>query len=155
MLARHGWLILVALLIAIFAGAGCVERTIKITSTPPGALVYLNDEEVGRTPVEVPFTFYGKYDVRLEADGYAPLWIVEETKPPWWENPGPDFFAEAVPNAKSQIDWHFELTEAQPVEDVDPDQLYDRAMQLRSQITGEPYQPAPSEDEPIPVEPSK
>lgn len=45
---------------------GCIERTITITSEPSGSLVHLNDEEVGRTPLTVPFTFYGVYDVRLE-----------------------------------------------------------------------------------------
>lgn len=49
--------------------AGCVQRVISITSQPSGALVYLNDEEVGRTPVSVPHLFYGVYDVRLEHRG--------------------------------------------------------------------------------------
>lgn len=48
---------------------GCIERLITVTSQPAGALVYLNDEEVGRTPVTVPFRFYGVYDVRLEHEG--------------------------------------------------------------------------------------
>lgn len=51
---------------------GCLERTITITSQPTGALVHLNDREVGRTPVVVPFTFYGTYTVRLEHDG---VWV--------------------------------------------------------------------------------
>lgn len=46
--------------------SGCIERTITITSEPSGSLVHLNDEPVGRTPLTVPFTFYGTYDVRLE-----------------------------------------------------------------------------------------
>ncbi len=46
---------------------GCVERTVTITSEPDNALVYLNDEEIGRTPVTVSFTFYGVYDVRYGA----------------------------------------------------------------------------------------
>ena len=53
--------------------AGCVERTIKITSQPSGALVYLNDEEVGRTPTEVRFTFYGDYSVILRKEGHETL----------------------------------------------------------------------------------
>ncbi len=57
--------------IALFAVAltGCVERLITVRSQPPGALVHLNDEEIGRTPVTVPFKFYGVYDVRLEHEG--------------------------------------------------------------------------------------
>ncbi len=49
--------------------AGCVERLITVHSSPAGALVYLNDEEIGRTPVSVPFKYYGTYDVRLEHEG--------------------------------------------------------------------------------------
>ena len=52
-----------------FLCTGCIERLITVRSQPPGALVYLNDEEVGRTPVTVPFKFYGVYDVRLEHEG--------------------------------------------------------------------------------------
>ena len=33
---------------------GCVQRTITVNSDPQGALVYLNDIEIGRTPVTVP-----------------------------------------------------------------------------------------------------
>ncbi len=57
------------LLLALCLLTGCVERLITVKSTPAGALVYLNDEEVGRTPVTVPFKFYGTYDVRLEHEG--------------------------------------------------------------------------------------
>ncbi len=39
--------------------AGCVQRTITITSDPPGALVWLNDREIGRTPLDVNFVYYG------------------------------------------------------------------------------------------------
>ncbi len=116
---------------------GCVERTITITSTPSGALVHLNDEEVGRTPVTVPFTFYGVYDVRLEAEGHQPLWTKQEAKAPLWETPGPDLVAEAIPGAKVSLPWHFEL---QPVGQVNEDQLIDRAKQMRA-LTGRADEP--------------
>ena len=50
-----------------------MERTIKITSQPSGAVVYLNDEEVGRTPTEVSFKFYGDYSVILRKEGFETL----------------------------------------------------------------------------------
>ena len=108
---------------------GCVERTIHITSDPAGALVHLNDEEVGRTPVSVPFLFYGTYDVRLEHEGYKPLWTTQKTNAPWWETPGPDLIAEAIPNAKAEQHWHFSL-ELTPL--LDDQELVDRAWQLRA-----------------------
>ncbi len=108
---------------------GCVERTITVTSDPPGSLVYLNDREIGRTPVTVPFLFYGKYDVRLEHEDYKPLWTQKEAVAPWWEAPGPDLIAEMIPNAKAPQNWHFVL-EIAPLSDDRA--LIDRAMQLRA-----------------------
>ena len=52
-------------------GAGCgVERTLQVNSDPPGALVSLNGEEVGRTPMRKMFLWYGTYDLELRKDGY-------------------------------------------------------------------------------------
>lgn len=96
---------------------GCgAERTIRITSEPSGALVHLNDDEVGRTPVEVPFLFFGTYDVRLSKEGYRSLWTMAETSPPIWEFPGPDLAAEFV-GARTEVEWHFEL---EPLDLDDP-----------------------------------
>ena len=64
------------LAIAVFAcglaicSTGCLKRTISVTTEPPGALVWINDVEVGRTPLETDFTFYGIYDVRLRREGW-------------------------------------------------------------------------------------
>lgn len=125
---------------ALLAG-GCVERTISITSDPPGALVWLNDREVGRTPVEVGFVHYGTYDVRLSKEGYEPLMTSGEAKPPLWDNVPLDFFAEFVPGAKSRIAWHYELG---PRED-DPARLIERARELRDEAVGKEPEPASSE----------
>ena len=43
-------LLLLGLALAILQGCG-VQRTLQIESDPPGALVYLNGDEVGRTPM--------------------------------------------------------------------------------------------------------
>lgn len=110
---------------------GCVQRTIKIDSTPQGALVHLNDQEVGRTPLSVPYKFYGVYDVRLELDGYKPLWTQEEAKAPWWETPGPDIIAEAISDAHVIQDWHFELEPKLAVSDAE---VVERAEELKSQV---------------------
>ncbi len=132
--------LLLILLLLVSAG-GCVQRTIEITSEPSGALVHLNDTEVGRTPLEVPFTFYGTYDVRLEREGYKPLWTKRKAKAPWWEYPGPDLLAEAVPGLKSRVQWHFDLEKAPAPKDVDEDLLLDHAQQLRPSAQGSPSGP--------------
>lgn len=113
---------------------GCVERTISITSQPSGALVRLNDQAVGRTPVNVPFKFYGTYDVRLSKNGYQSLWTKKATNQPFWEYPGPDLFAEAVPNVHVTEHWHFTLKKATPPNQVNAHRLLDRARQMRALI---------------------
>jgi hypothetical protein len=123
---------IVAAMVVMIAGmsAGCIQRTITINSEPQGALVHLNDEEVGRTPLTVPFTFYGTYDVRLEKEGYETLNTQTQAQAPWWETPGPDLFAEAIPgNNEVNLKWDFVLTPQQP---VSSESLIDRAKQLRA-----------------------
>jgi PEGA domain-containing protein len=123
---------LLLLTVLCLFGVGCVQRTISITSEPTGALVYLNDDEVGRTPVTVPFVFYGVYDVRLEAEGFKPLWTTQRAVAPWWETVGIDIFAEAIPDKKSELFWHFTMDEQAAAEDVDADVLLDHAKQMRA-----------------------
>jgi len=137
MLRRRVSLPVLAVLFASLAAAGCVQRKITINSQPQGALVHLNDQEVGRTPVEVPFTFYGTYDVRLEKAGYKPLWTQKKASAPWWEYPGPDLLAEAIPGVESNPTWHFTLQQATPPAEQDADALLNRAQELRGRV-GEP-----------------
>jgi hypothetical protein len=121
------------LALGLIAGlGGCVERTISITSEPSGALVYLNDEEVGRTPVTVPFTYYGKYDVRLQKQGYTPLWTSGDAVAPWWEFPGPDLIAELGDN-KVRIDWNYKL---EPRDENSPDEVLKNAQEMRDRTVG-------------------
>lgn len=121
------------LLIACLCGLslGCVERRLLISSEPSGALVYLNDQEVGRTPLEVPFTWYGTYDVRLEREGYRTLQTEQVAEQPWWEVPGPDLFAEAIPDKRVEIAWHMEMEPETPASEIDPGRLLEFAKQLR------------------------
>lgn len=76
---------------------GCVGRTLTVTSEPSGALVEVNGEEFGRTPVTRDFTYYGKLDVTLRKEGFEPTkaerWVVA----PWWQWPPFDFLAELAP----------------------------------------------------------
>ncbi|MHC4427699.1 MAG: PEGA domain-containing protein [Planctomycetota bacterium] len=107
---------------------GCVHRTITITSEPESALVWLNDREVGRTPLEVEFEFYGTYDVRLEREGFEPIVSSGVAKAPWWETVGIDLVAELLPfKLESRVSWHYDLRPA----DDDPDRLLERARDLR------------------------
>jgi len=131
MLTMKRHLLLIAILGAVLS-AGCVQRTITINSDPDGALAYLNDTEVGRTPVTVPFTFYGTYSVRLEKEGYQTLNTTQKAEAPLWENPGPDLIAELLPGERRvELVWDFALD---PLTPTDPKGLIDRARQLRASL---------------------
>jgi len=119
------------LILMLSLSLGCVERRLLISSEPAGALVYLNDQEVGRTPLEVPFTWYGTYDVRLEREGYQTLQTQQLAEQPWWEKPGPDLVAEALPDKRVEIAWHLKMQPEQPASEVDPERVLEFAKQLR------------------------
>ncbi len=97
--------------------------------------MYLNDEEVGRTPLVISHRFYGVYSVRLELDDHKPLWTKQEAKAPWWEFPGPDLVAEAIPGLAVRQQWHFDLD---LLEDLDPSAIEKRAQQLSQMLEEKP-----------------
>lgn len=125
-------LVLVGCLFAqLFWSAGCVRRTITITSEPEGALVWLNDREIGRTPVTVDFLYYGRYDVRLEADGYQPMMTSGKARAPVWDMVGVDLAAALMPfEMRSEVAWHYDM---QPV-DADQAELVERARSMRREL---------------------
>lgn len=149
MRVRHRHTTCAALLLGVAALSGCIERRIYIASDPPGALVHLNDVEVGRTPVEVDFLYFGVYDIRLEKEGYQPLWTKREAKPPLYEQPPFDLIAEALPTTlRSGFHWSFTL---KPIV-IDPDAVAARARAVRDEL-GAARAPAASQPvgEPRPV----
>ncbi|GMV27031.1 MAG: hypothetical protein AMXMBFR58_30620 [Phycisphaerae bacterium] len=143
----------VSLLLAA-ASTGCLERRVFVTSDPPGALVYANDVELGRTPLEADFTYYGKYDVRVELEGYEPLRTVGKANVPIYEVPPIDLAAMAMPfDIETTVRWHFKLEPALETT-TDPLQLeadlVSRASDLRAQLAT----PKPPADKPEPADES-
>ncbi|MFG0258328.1 MAG: PEGA domain-containing protein [Phycisphaerales bacterium JB043] len=117
-----------ALILVVLLCTGCVERRIFITSEPSGALVHVNDVQVGRTPLEVEYTYHGVYDVRLQLEGHEPLSTSAKTRVRTHDLPLIDLVAAALPfRFRSNSEWHFELTPSQQ----DPDELVDRAREFR------------------------
>ncbi len=112
--------------------------------------MYLNDVEVGRTPVQTEFTFYGTYDVRLRLEGYEPVITSRKANAPVYDLPGIDLVTEAVPGTvESKIEWHFVLSPlAEQVEGADAEvlrqQLVERARELREQVPVPGAQPPPA-----------
>jgi len=127
---------LFALLICL---PGCLERTVTVTSDPPGALVSLNDVEVGRTPVETAFLFYGDYDVRLRREGNEPLIAHKEIDPPVYEWIPFDLLATVLPlQIRARQMWHFRLEPTPPMDEAAEAALMSRARTLGAQLGASP-----------------
>ena len=73
---------------------GCVQRRLTIRSNPPGALVYVDDYQIGTTPVSTDFVYYGTRKIRLVLSGYETLTVLQPIPTPWYEFPGLDFVSE-------------------------------------------------------------
>jgi len=119
------------MVIGACALGGCVERTVTITSDPPGALVWVNDREVGRTPLTFEFEYHGTYDVRLTADGYEPMLTTGKASAPLYDMVPLDLVAELVPaRIENEQAWHYVLA---PRND-DRASLLERAGELRAKL---------------------
>jgi len=78
----HRRLLLLAL--AAVTGACATDRRLFIESTPPGALVRLDEEHVGETPLELEFVHYGTRKLALELDGHLLVEREVVIEPPWY-----------------------------------------------------------------------
>jgi len=116
---------------------GCVERRYTIRSEPPGALVTVNAEEIGTTPVSRSFVFYGKREITLVADGYETETIIQPMNAPWYDNLITEFFSEnLLPfTIRDEREYVYKLKPAQvaPAGDVEA-----RANDLRARALAPP-----------------
>ena len=100
-------------------------------SEPAGALVYINGEEVGRTPLTHPFLYYGTMDLKLRKEGYETLEDRPRVWAPFWQIPPLDLITEAM----SFTDRHrltYEMTPRQ--QDAEPEELVQRGTELRDKL---------------------
>lgn len=116
----------------VVVGQGCLERYIVVTSDPPGAIVELNGEEVGRTPTRTAFTYYGVYDLRLSREGFEPVHDrLDASQAPPWDWPGLDLIAELLPVPFSHtVERHVELAPSDAASN-EPGALAERAEAMR------------------------
>ena len=130
---RPGWIVLAALL-SVGLG-GCVQRRMMIRSNPPEALVYVDDYEIGTTPVSHSFTYYGTRRIRLVKDGYETLTVMQPIPMPWYQIPPLDFFFENLMPGELR-DYRTLNYQLRPQMVVPPDELLGRAEALRGHAQG-------------------
>lgn len=151
-----------ALLAALSSLAGCrTTRVIEVTSNPPGALVRLDEEVIGRTPLEHEFHHYGRRRLTLYLPGYLTWSRRVEPKPPWYSRFPLDLLTEVlVPLGLT----HRFAYRATLLEDTGVDEtgvapatqaFVERAVDVRRSRIERPGAAAPDEDgpaEPVPAE---
>ena len=115
---------------------GCVERKLTIVTEPSEAVVWLNDEEVGVTPVTVNFNWYGDYNIRIEKPGFEILNTHRLLDPPAHDRFPLDFFAEVLwpKTIKNSYTWTFDLG---PYQQVPAEELIKQASHMRDQANNE------------------
>jgi hypothetical protein len=126
-------------LVVLLVGVGCVQRTLTVESDPPGALVMMNDQEIGRTPFTREFTWYGWYDIQLRKPGYETLSTRAKVIAPIWQWPPLDLFAELVPlhlKDKHHLTYTLKPASTQP---VDPQEMLARAGEIRGELRSSKY----------------
>lgn len=125
-------LINVCLIVSLLL-SGCVERNLTINTEPQGALVILNDEEIGTSPVTVSFEWYGDYWVRISKEGYESLNTHRPLKGPWYDILPFDFFAQIIsPNRiVDSYEWTFPL---EPKKQISREELIHAAEKLEKQL---------------------
>ena len=134
-------LLLASILLSGIVG-GCARRTVDITSDPSGALVYLNGEEIGRTPLRYDFTWYSDYDVILRNDGFETLKTHHKIDPPLLFIPPLDLVGELV-GARDHRHWNFTMQPAN-LAATNPAGLVNRGQALKKDLRSSQYTHAPT-----------
>ena len=128
----HRGLWVAALVLVTLLPAGCVRRRLNVRSNPPGALVYVDNQQIGATPCSVDFTYYGTREIRLVKPGFETLTVNQPIPTPWYQIPPVDFFSENLAPYKIRDNRtvSYDLT---PQVIVPTQLLLDRANQLRDE----------------------
>ena len=153
---------LLALLVVL--AAGCVRREIQIFTRPPGARVQFDGKVLeGRTPIYMPFTWYGTHEIVVEKPGYHRERLIAHVRPPWYERFPIDLFSDLL------VPWRIDdihtyplvLVKEKPLQDLSDAEktaikagLIERAERFRTMArirVGTPPRPTP----PAPKEPKK
>ena len=122
---------------------GCahnMHRRMTVRSEPPGALVLLEGEEIGYTPVSMDFDHYGTREITLIKDGYETITAMQKVRTPLYQKPGLDLVTDNFSPVKinDRLEYTFTLNKQELVSN---DQLLQRAKGLRSQAQVLPKTP--------------
>jgi hypothetical protein len=101
-----------------------------VRTNPPGATVYLDGKEIGRTPFSTNFNHYGNREFRVVKQGYETKTVVRPVKAPWYEWVGLDFVSEVLLPGKLTDQRYYEF-DMEPEKVVPGSEIVARAEELR------------------------
>ncbi len=134
---KTGTKAIIALFIAILlmtGSTGCngVRRRLVVHTDPPGATVWINDQEVGQTPISKNIVYSGTYKIRLAMEGKKTKTVMYTVRTPWYLWPGVDFISEnLVPGELRDYQVCNETMEPDLV--AAPEELFENAAQMRAE----------------------
>lgn len=118
--------------ILVLGNTGCVRKRMTFRTNPPGAMVYMDKQPVGLTPVSTGFTYYGTRNIEIVKDGYRTEKFLRKVHVPWYQIPPLDFVSDTL--------WPFESRDERIIDvqmtpefDVPEDALIASGEQLRLQ----------------------
>src|SRR4249919_501083 len=93
-------LAVVLLSMAAIPAHAIVRRRLNVNSNPQGALVYVDNQQIGTTPCSVDFTYYGTREIRLIKPGFETLTVNQPIPAPWYQYTPIDFVSENLVTMK-------------------------------------------------------
>ena len=128
------------LALALTGCAHNMHRRMTIRSDPPGALVLLEGDPIGYTPVSMDFDHYGTREVRLVKDGYETVTAMQKVRTPWHQKVGIDLITDNFSPVKinDRMEYTFTLNKQELVSN---EQLMQRGNGLRNQARELPTKP--------------
>jgi hypothetical protein len=122
---------------ALVALTGCVQRRLTVRSNPPGATCYVDNVEIGTTPVSHDFLYYGTREVKLVKAGYETLTVLQPIPFAWYQIPPLDFVSDNLTpwEIRDERDFSYNML---PQRDVPAAEVLGRAEGLRASRTTPP-----------------
>ena len=116
--------------VLLVVAAGCVERKLTINTNPAGAQVFLNDEEIGVSPVTASFNWYGDYNITIRKQGCETLQTHRKLQAPWYDLFPFDFLTQILYPGRivDSREWSFELA---PQKEINRQELIEAAEQIK------------------------
>jgi hypothetical protein len=133
-------ILLLVLSSGLLSITGCVERKLTINTNPAGAQVWLNDEEIGTSPVTVSFNWYGDYNVRISKQSCVTLVTHRKLESPWYDYFPFDFFAGCLYPGRivDSYEWSFDLA---PQKEMGRQDLIEAAEKIKDQTQAPAFAP--------------